>query len=269
VSASVNDEPFIRLESVSLEFQLHQYRTDTLKEWFVDAVRRRRARARSFMALRDVSLDLRAGARLGVIGPNGAGKSLLLKLMAGVYAPTRGVVATRGDIAALLELGVGLDDELTGRENIYLFSALLGRGPRETRARVASILDFAGVGDFADVPLKYYSSGMRLRLAFAAATDGRPHVLLLDEVFSCGDADFVARAGERMRSLVREASILVLVSHDMALLQEHCDSAVVVRGGAVSPPMPVPAAVERYLHGDPAERASAAAPAPDLARWAR
>lgn len=167
--------------------------------------------------------------------------------MAGVYAPTAGVVTTRGRISAMIELGAGLDGELTGRENIHLLSAFLARPAAETRRRVEPILEFAGLGEFADVPIKYYSAGMQLRLGFSIATDDQPEILLLDELFAGGDAEFLARARERMRALIRGSAILVLVSHDTGLLREFCDVGIVVSRGAVSPIQPIGQAVDAYL----------------------
>ena len=185
-------------------------------------------------ALRSVSLSVRAGECLGIVGRNGAGKTTLLRVMAGLIDHDAGSVRVRGRISALLNLGVGFDPLLTGRENVRLVGSLMGLSRRETRARLPDVLDFAEIGDSIDAPLRTYSSGMRARLGFAAAaTMIEPHVLLLDEVMGTGDAAFRERSRQRVMELVAGAHAVVVTSHDMSWVSEFADYAVLLDGGRV------------------------------------
>ncbi len=184
-------------------------------------------------ALRDVDIDLRAGDRLGLIGANGAGKTTLLQVMCGIYQPTCGSVTRRGFVVPLLQLGLGFNPELSGRENVFLAAAVL-RIPRERVAtRTAAIFDFCELQHAQDLPLKYYSSGMATRLAFAVATEVDPEILLLDEIFAVGDMHWIERATERMEELLERTEILVLASHDLALVERFCNRALLIHGGRV------------------------------------
>jgi lipopolysaccharide transport system ATP-binding protein len=181
-----------------------------------------------------VNLSVRAGECLGIVGRNGAGKTTLLRVMAGLIEHDAGSVRVRGRISALLNLGVGFDPLLTGRENVRLVGSLMGLSRKETRARLPDVLDFAEIGDSIDAPLRTYSSGMRARLGFAtAATMIEPHVLLLDEVMGTGDAAFRERSRQRVMELVAGAHAVVVTSHDMAWVSEFANYAVLLDGGRV------------------------------------
>ena len=175
-----------------------------------------RAPREDFWAVRDVSFQVRRGEALGIIGRNGAGKSTILKLLTGITAPTRGEIAIRGRLAAMIEVGSGFHPELTGRENAYLSGSMLGLRRREIADKLASIVDFSGIGDFLDVPVKFYSSGMYVRLGFAIAAHLEPDVLLIDEVLAVGDAEFQARCLRRVEEMKRRGLTMILVSHDLA-----------------------------------------------------
>ena len=195
--------------------------------------RKRRPRT-DVWALRDVHLTVRAGDCFGIIGRNGAGKSTLLRVMGQLIDHDEGTVRVRGRINALLNLGVGFDPHLTGRENVHLLGALMGLRPAQTRQRVPAVVEFADIGDFIDAPLRTYSSGMRARLGFAAATAmTEPHVLLLDEVMGTGDAAFQERSGERVMELVRDAHAVVVASHDMAWVAANATYAILLDGGRI------------------------------------
>jgi ABC-type polysaccharide/polyol phosphate transport system ATPase subunit len=193
-----------------------------------------RRRAGTFWALKDVRFDVPRGASIGVIGRNGAGKSTLLKLLAGITAPTRGRIEIDGRVAALIEVGSGFHPELTGRENVFLSGAILGMRRHEIGRKLSSIVDFAGVEPFIDTPVKWYSSGMYVRLGFAIAAHLEPEVLLVDEVLAVGDAEFQARCLQRIQELRRTGVTTLLISHDLTAVQHLCDQAVLLERGEVT-----------------------------------
>lgn len=189
---------------------------------------------RETWALRGVDLTVRSGECLGIIGPNGAGKTTLLRVIAGLIDHDTGTIRVRGRISALLNLGVGFDPLLTGRENVQLVGSLMGLSRAETRERVPEVIDFADIGESIDSPLRTYSSGMRARLGFAtAAMMIEPHVLLLDEVMGTGDASFRERSRERVMELVSQAHAVIVTSHDMTWVAEFANYAVLLDAGRV------------------------------------
>lgn len=211
----------ISIQNVSKSYRLVHDRANSLKEV---VVRRNRRRAvEYFQALDDVSLDVERGGFLGLIGHNGSGKSTLLKIVAGIHRATSGRVDVDGRVSALLELGSGFHPELTGRENIYLNGAILGMSRKTMDAAVDDIVEFSGLGDFVDRPVKVYSSGMYVRLGFAVAVHVDPEILLVDEVIAVGDEDFQRRCLEHMFQLRRKGVTIVLVSHSIPLVQSLCD----------------------------------------------
>jgi ABC-type polysaccharide/polyol phosphate transport system ATPase subunit len=194
----------------------------------------RRPASREVWALRDVDLSVRAGECVGIIGRNGAGKSTLLRVIAQLIEPDRGSVSVQGRISALLNLGVGFDPHLTGRENVRLVGSLMGLSRSEARERMPRVVDFADIGDAIDAPLRTYSSGMRARLGFAAAAEMiEPHVLLLDEVMGTGDASFRERSRQRVMELVQNAHAVLVTSHDMAWVAEFAMYAILLDRGRV------------------------------------
>jgi lipopolysaccharide transport system ATP-binding protein len=220
----------------------------------VDRVWRRRGRTRArgsvddFWALKDVTFDVKVGEVLGIIGSNGAGKSTLLKILSRVTEPTEGRVRLRGRVASLLEVGTGFHPELTGRENIQLNGSILGMTRREIRRRFDEIVDFAEVEAFLDTPVKRYSSGMYVRLAFAVAAHLEPEILIVDEVLAVGDAEFQAKCLGKMREVSRSHGRTVLfVSHNMGAVQSLCSRGIVLSSGAVAFDGHVQEAVGRYL----------------------
>ena len=188
-------------------------------------------RSAEFWALRDVNFAVRSGEALGIIGHNGAGKSTILKLVSNITSPTEGEIHIRGRIAALLEVGSGFHPELTGRENVYLSGSILGMRRAEISSKLESILDFAGVANFADVPVKRYSSGMYVRLGFAIAAHLDADILLLDEVLAVGDAKFQERCQERILELKARGTTIVFISHDLAAVRRLCDRALLLNHG--------------------------------------
>ncbi len=186
-----------------------------------------------FLALRDVSFQVDHGESVAIVGPNGAGKSTLLSLVAGLCAPDQGRVTVRGRVAPLLQLGVGFHQDLTGAENIRLNAALMGMSRRRTSELYAAIVEFAGIGDFIEEPLRTYSSGMMLRLAFAVAVHCDPEILLIDEVLIVGDQAFQAKCLDKIHSLRSEGRTLLCVSHSPALVEALCDRAIWLDAGRV------------------------------------
>ncbi|MBX3092369.1 MAG: ABC transporter ATP-binding protein, partial [Cryobacterium sp.] len=186
-----------------------------------------------FFALKDVTLDISAGQTVGLIGHNGSGKSTLLKTIGGILQPTAGIVQRRGQIAALLELGAGFHPDLTGRENIYMNGSILGLTKKQVREKFDDIIAFGDIGDFIDTQVKFYSSGMYVRLAFAIAVNVDPDILLVDEVLAVGDEAFQEKCMDRIRQFQREGCTIVLVSHTAAQIRDMCDRVVVLNHGNV------------------------------------
>ena len=190
-------------------------------------------RAPYFWALKEVTFDVPRGSCVGIIGRNGAGKSTLLKLLAGITAPSEGRIAIHGTLAALIEVGSGFHPELTGRENVFLSGAILGMRRRDLAARLSSIIEFAGVEAFVDTPVKWYSSGMYVRLGFSIAAHLAPDVLLVDEVLAVGDAEFQAKCLARITELRREGVTIIFISHDLTAVEKLCDTAMLLEKGQV------------------------------------
>lgn len=216
-------DPAIVVDNVSKRFLLQEDRASSIKELFT--TRRDRNPDKGFWAVRDVSLEIPSGSTFGLIGHNGSGKSTLLRLMAGIHQPTRGEISARGRISALLELGSGFHPDLTGRENIYLNGAMLGIGRKDMHRNLDRIVEFSGLQEFIDQPVKVYSSGMYVRLGFAVAVHVEPEILLVDEVMAVGDEEFQRRCLEHMYSLRRDGVTIVFVSHSLGLVESMCERA--------------------------------------------
>jgi ABC-type polysaccharide/polyol phosphate transport system ATPase subunit len=222
----------IRLENITQRFRVIQERPDTLRELFSKFFRHE-SHYHDFDAVKNVSFEVPQGQMLGLIGRNGSGKSTLLKIVAGVYRPTAGKVEVRGSLAPLIELGAGFHHELTGRENILLNGLLMGYSKREMQEREERIIDFAEIGDFIDAPVKQYSSGMYMRLAFSVATEIDPAILLIDEILAVGDAPFQQKCFERIRTFRKAGKTILFVSHAMQQVAEHCDRALLIDRGTI------------------------------------
>ena len=242
-------EPVVELRDVSLRFVSYYDKQYSLKRALIDLVLRREAPVPTseFWALREVDIRLVEGERLGVIGANGAGKSTLLRLLARIYPPTSGSLAVRGTVAPLIEMGAGFNPELSGTDNILLNGAMLGFGRREMLEKVDGIYAFTGLREFADLPLKYYSSGMYMRLAFAIATEVDPDILLVDESLGVGDASFVDKAKARIQKLLHRSKVVIVVSHDMQQLREICTRGIWMSRGRVVADGPIDRVIDRYL----------------------
>jgi len=205
----------------------------SLRERMFDIFRRERQTTEDFWALKDVSFNVEAGESVGIIGRNGAGKSTLLKILSRITPPTTGKVANRGRIASLLEVGTGFHPELTGRENVFLNGSLLGMKRREIESQFDEIVDFSGVEKFLDTPLKHYSSGMQLRLAFAVAAFLEPEILIIDEVLAVGDAEFQRKCMGKMKDVTHSGRTILFVSHDMNAISHLCRRVLVMKQGMI------------------------------------
>ena len=225
-------DPVIRLENVTQRFRVIHERPDTVRELF-SKLFRNRSSYHDFEAVKNVSFDVPHGQAVGIIGRNGSGKSTLLKIIAGVYRPTKGTVTVNGTLAPLIELGAGFHHELTGRENILLNGLLMGYSKREMLDRQQAIIDFADIGEFIDAPVKQYSSGMYMRLAFAVAIEVDPQILVLDEILAVGDMGFQAKCFERIRRFRESGKTILLVTHNMDNVEEHCERALLVDHGSI------------------------------------
>lgn len=234
----------IAVRNVGKMYRLYDRPQDRLKEqlfW-----RFGKHYGREFWALRDISFEVRRGERFGIIGRNGAGKSTLLQILAGILSPTLGEVEVRGRVAALLELGSGFNPEFTGRENVYMNGAVLGLTPAELDARYEAIAAFAGIGDFIDQPVKLYSSGMLVRLAFAVSTHVDAEVLLIDEALAVGDVFFRQKCYERLDLLHTAGVSIILVSHALSEVEQFCQQAILLHHGDVNFQGKAYEAVKRY-----------------------
>jgi lipopolysaccharide transport system ATP-binding protein len=247
----------IEVEGLSKRYRLGQLQAgyDTLRDTIAHGANRllnreHRPAAEEIWALDDVSFSVEQGEVLGVIGPNGAGKSTLLKILTRITTPTRGSAVIRGRVGSLLEVGTGFHGELTGRENIYLNGAILGMRRREINRKLPEIIQFSGVEKFIDTPVKRYSSGMYVRLAFSVAAHLEPEILLVDEVLSVGDAEFQRRCLGRMEELSSHGRTVLFVSHQMQVLARLCDRAILLREGRVVQDGPSEQVVAHYLQAE-------------------
>lgn len=240
-------KPILEVNNVSKRFKVGQAASGYLsfRERIVNALRTSSAQ-RDFWALNDVSFDVSEGDCVAIIGRNGAGKSTLLKILSKITPPTSGKVTIRGRMASLLEVGTGFHPELTGRENIFFNGSLLGMKRREVQNRFNDIVDFSGTSEFLDTPLKHYSSGMQLRLAFSVAAFLNPEIMIIDEVLAVGDAEFQKKCLGKMNDVSRSGRTILFVSHNMAAVQSICSKAVVLNRGQVQDSGPVMKMIERY-----------------------
>ena len=221
----------VELHNVSMRFNLARERVDNLKEYFVRMLKGKRTAIDEFWALKDVSFTIPKGESFALVGANGSGKSTTLKIISGILTPTKGTVLVNGSIAPLIELGAGFDFELTGRENIFLNGAILGFSRKEMQDKYAEIVDFSELGDFIEVPVKNYSSGMVARLGFSCATTVRPEILIVDEILGVGDHHFQEKCSKRMEDMMGAGTTVILVSHSEQDVKRICKKAAWINHG--------------------------------------
>jgi lipopolysaccharide transport system ATP-binding protein len=228
----------VKFQNVSISFPVYNSTDRSLTSKFLEVATGGRLDSNDqgkvlVRALRDVSFSLQDGDRLGLVGHNGAGKSSLLRALAGVYVPTEGTVRSQGTVGSLIDISLGINPEATGRENVFIRGQLLGLSTKRIAEKFDEIVDFAQIGDFINLPVRTYSSGMQIRLAFAVSTIVSPEILLMDEWLSVGDQGFKAKAENRLRSVVSNSKILVLASHSKSLLESVCNKLLWLDHGSV------------------------------------
>jgi ABC-type polysaccharide/polyol phosphate transport system ATPase subunit len=236
--------PPILLSGLGVQYDLRLSKKRKLRDTMIRDLRH--SKNGKFWALRDVDFRVEAGESVAVIGPNGAGKSTMLQVLAGILEPAAGKVEVRGKITSLLSLGAGFDPELNARENVLLVGEFLGVPHKEMVARIPEILDFAGLGEFADAEVRTYSSGMRARLGFSIATSVEPDVLLLDEVLSTGDAAFIEKSRGRITALMKRARAIIFVTHDLDSAATFCTRAIELEGGRIVADGPAKRVIAAY-----------------------
>ena len=241
----MNSEPAIRLTDVVQRFRVIRERPDTLREIFAK-FHRRRTTYHDFEAVKHVSFEVPRGATVGIIGRNGSGKSTLLKIIAGVYTASAGEVSVGGSVAPLIELGAGFHHELTGRENILINGLLLGLSKQQIKQREESIIEFSEIGEFIDAPVKQYSSGMYMRLAFAVATEVDPDILLIDEILGVGDAGFQEKCFDCLQQFRGRGKTILFVSHNMASVRRFCDRVLLMVKGELLADGPTDLVISQY-----------------------
>jgi lipopolysaccharide transport system ATP-binding protein len=236
-------QPILEIKGISKKFNIvHEIQPYlSLRDSVASVFRRNSATSEEFVALDHVSFNVMPGESIGIIGKNGAGKSTLLKILSKITPPSSGKITVRGRIASLLEVGTGFHPELTGRENVYLNGAILGMKRKEIDSKFDEIIDFSGTEQFLDTPLKHYSSGMQLRLAFAVAAFLEPEILVIDEVLAVGDAEFQRKCTGKMKDVTNSGRTILFVSHNLSLVKQLCSKVVVLKDGKV------------YKEGEPSE----------------
>ena len=241
---AASSELAVDLRDVGKRFVRHRDRRNSIKERIV---RGRSRRPEDFWAVRDVSLQIPKGSVFGLIGHNGSGKSTLLKMIGGIYRPTQGTITTDGRVAALIELGAGFHPDMTGRENIALNGSILGLPRKEIAAVTDEIIEFSGLGDFINDPVKHYSSGMYVRLGFSVAVHMKPDVLLVDEVLAVGDEEFQRKCFDHLYALRRSGRTIVVVSHGLGQLEGLCDEIAWLEHGTLQQTGPAVSTISAYL----------------------
>lgn len=249
-----NNQISIEVKNVDLTFEVQNEKTDTLKETFIRTLKRNKSKKFKIHALKDISFKIYKGEKIGIIGYNGAGKSTLLNVITGIYAPDKGNVITYGNISPLLSLGAGFDPNFSGRKNIFLNGAILGYDKNFLKSKMDEIIEFSELGDFIDIPIKNYSSGMLAKLGFSIATAVNPDILIIDEILGVGDVSFQKKSGDKIRYLMDGGTTVILVSHSIAQIRELCDKAIWVDNGHIRDMGEVNTICDRYLKD--AEKAS-------------
>jgi ABC-2 type transport system ATP-binding protein len=238
----------VSVEDVSKSFRLYHERNQTIKSAIM---RGRRSVHEDFWALRDVSFEVPTGSTFALIGSNGSGKSTLLKCLAKIYTPTSGKISYNGKMAAMLEVGSGFHTELSGRDNIYLNGSILGMSRKEIASKFDEIVDFSGVEQFIDQPVKNYSSGMYVRLGFSIAINVHPEILVVDEVLAVGDAEFQEKCFQKFRDYRKAGKTVIVVTHSSAVVSDMCDHAAWLNHGELMTVGPAKQTLKAYLDSIP------------------
>ncbi len=239
-------ETAIEVRNVTMEFNMATEKVDSIKEYFIKLVKRE-LHFKSFAALRDVSFSVNRGEIFGIVGLNGSGKSTLLKVVSGILKPTEGTAEAYGTISPLIELGAGFDQDLTGRENVYLNGSLLGYSREFVDSIYDEVVEFSEIGDFIDVQIKNYSSGMKARLGFAIATAVKPQILICDEVLAVGDFKFQQKCEKRIKELMSGDTTVLMVSHSIGQIKKMCSRVLWLEKGRVVAEGPTQEICDRYM----------------------
>ena len=226
----MNSNKVIQIKNASIRFNIASEKIDNLKEYFIKLAKRQ-LYFEEFFALKNINLTIKQGESWGIVGKNGSGKSTLLKMICGIIEPYQGSVSVRGSIAPLIELGAGLDGDMTATENIFLNGALLGHSKKYMEEHYDEIVEFSGLHEFLEMPIKNYSSGMRARLGFSIATAVQPDILIVDEVLSVGDYEFQKKCEKRMQDMLSDGTTLLFVSHTIKTVETLCDKALWIHKG--------------------------------------
>lgn len=243
-------KPILEIKNISKKFLIQHNRQPymSMRESIASVFKRGNSVSEDFYALKDVGFNVDEGECIGIIGKNGAGKSTLLKVLSRITPPTSGRIISRGRMASLLEVGTGFHPELTGRENVFLNGSLLGMTRKETQSKFDEIIDFSGTEKFLDTPLKFYSSGMQLRLAFSVAAFLEPEIMVIDEVLAVGDAEFQKKCIGKMEDVNKNGRTILFVSHDLNAVQNLCKSTILLKDGQISMMGESDAVINHYLH---------------------
>jgi len=242
---NTENEPMISVENVSKIFNVPHEKKNSIKDYFLNPFHKTKNEA--FKALDNVNFNVKKGEFIGIIGRNGSGKSTLLKILAQIYAPTKGKIVINGSLVPFLELGVGFNPELNGRENIYLNGTILGMSRKFLKEKFNEIVDFAEIREFIDLPVKRYSSGMLVRLAFSVAVQARADIYLLDEILAVGDISFQKKSLSKMEELLSGGATVVLVSHAVASVKQYCKRIIILEHGEVIFNGDVETGLNKYL----------------------
>lgn len=226
----LSDDVVVKADHLSMHFNMATEKVDSLRD-YLTKLTSKKLFYNDFIAVKDVSFEVKKGEVFGIVGTNGSGKSTLLKMIAGVLKPTHGTITTKGTIAPLIELGAGFDIQLTGKENIFLNGAIMGYSQEFMEEQYQNIVDFSEIGEFLEMPLKNYSSGMVARIAFAIATSVQPDILLADEILSVGDFKFQEKCENRIRDLMEHGTTVLIVSHSFDTIEQLCDRAIWINKG--------------------------------------
>ena len=222
----------IEIKDVDVVFKRTTEKITSLKEYFINSLKQK-IKKETFVALKNINIEINSGEVVGILGLNGAGKSTLLKVISGIIKPTKGKVVLSGSMAPLIELGAGFDIELTGKENIFLNGSLLGFSRKELEEKMESIVEFSELGEFIDVPLKNYSSGMYARLGFSIATIYNPDILIIDEVLSVGDFRFQEKSFNKIKEMISSGTTVLFVSHDIDKIKMLCEKVIWLEKGEI------------------------------------
>lgn len=238
----------VNVQNVSMHFNLMEEKIDSIKEYIMKLIKGKLL-YNDFIALQNISFNIKKGEIVGIIGFNGAGKSTILKILAGVLIPTTGAVKVYGSIAPLIEVGAGFDPELTAKENIFLNGAILGYSKQFIKEKFDEIVDFAELRNFINVPVKNFSSGMYARLGFSIATVVRPDILIVDEVLSVGDFKFQKKCEERIQDMIKNGVTIILVSHDIGMIERLCNKVIWLEHGKIKDIGKTSLICEKYKRG--------------------